>query len=167
MQNGRISLKRFEPGNLQSLLTTGHKSTHDVLCFIQILYFSRLSKDTIRELYHIYKLDHELFNYKPDLSHVRVIGARTFVQVPARERDKLMPISKPGRLIGYEEHSKGYRILMDGPHNQIRVSRDVTFAEADCSRQSPETPAATLPESELLELNLDFRNGQKYFEIEK
>ena len=97
-----------------------------------------------------------LFNYKPDLSHVRVIGARTFVQVPARERDKLMPISKPGRLIGYEEHSKGYRILMDGPHNQIRVSRDVTFAEADCSRQSPETPAATLPESELLELNLDF-----------
>ena len=66
MQNGRISLKRFEPGNLQSLLTTGHKSTHDVHCFIQILFFSRLSKDTIRELYHVYKLDHELFNYKPD-----------------------------------------------------------------------------------------------------
>lgn len=51
-----------------------------------------------------------LFKVKPDLSILKIIGCRAFVYVPKALRKKSEPKCKEGRMIGYSEDSKGYRI---------------------------------------------------------
>jgi len=71
----------------------------------------------------------ELFHgTKPDVSHLRTFGARTFSLIPSELRSKLDPVSQPGRLIGYAVNRKGYKILTDA--GTIITSRDVTFDES-------------------------------------
>jgi hypothetical protein len=62
---------------------------------------------------------------KPSISNLKVFGCPCYVHVPALKRKKLDPVSEKGTFLGYEPHTKGYRILKgDG---SIQVSRDVTF----------------------------------------
>jgi hypothetical protein len=42
-----------------------------------------------------------IYEKKPDVSHMRVFGARAFMHVPGVLRYKLEPISKKGCFIGY------------------------------------------------------------------
>lgn len=75
------------------------------------------------------KTPYELwFNKKPDLNHLRVYGSKAFVQIPKSKRQKLDNVSVEGILVGYEENTKGYRILRKGTNN-IMISKDVKFNE--------------------------------------
>ena len=71
----------------------------------------------------------ELFyGTKPDVSNMRVFGARAYALIPKQLRNnKLESVSEPGHFIGYPAGSKGYRILLDT--GNIICSRDVIFDE--------------------------------------
>lgn len=72
----------------------------------------------------------ELFHGSPpDVSHLRVFGSTTYVQVPKEKRSKLDPVSRKGKLVGYSSHSKGYRVLMDDD-GTIATARDVQVVES-------------------------------------
>jgi transposase InsO family protein len=68
-----------------------------------------------------------MFKIKPDISHMRVFGARAYIHVPKDLRRKLDFVSERGTFIGYEPNTKGYRILLDT--GVIKASRDVIFDE--------------------------------------
>ena len=86
----------------------------------------------------------ELFyDSKPDVSGMRVFGAKAYVHVPKQLRQKLDAVSKEGIFIGYEPYSKAYRILLDT--GKISISRDVTFDE---SPQAASTPVRSKHEEE-------------------
>ena len=75
-----------------------------------------------------HKTPHELFfGTKPDVSHLRVFGARAYALTPKALRTKLENTSEPGHFIGYPAGTKGYKILLDS--GRIITSRDVTFVE--------------------------------------
>jgi hypothetical protein len=67
---------------------------------------------------------------KPQLSHVRQFGAKAFVLIPNVKRQKLDSKARELMLVGYEEGTKGYRLL-DVKTDKICVSRDVKFIEND------------------------------------
>jgi hypothetical protein len=67
------------------------------------------------------------FGTKPDVSNLRVWGARAYTLTPKQLRNKLENTSEPGRFIGYPPGIKGYKILLDS--GRI-TSRDVTFVES-------------------------------------
>ena len=70
----------------------------------------------------------ELFyGSKPDVSHLRTWGSRTYSLTPKALRNKLEPTSEVGRFIGYPEGTKGYKIMLD--NGAIIISRDVIFVE--------------------------------------
>jgi transposase InsO family protein len=83
-----------------------------------------------------------LFGRKPEVGHLRVFGSRCFVRIPEQQRrSKLDPVSVGGRLLGYPQHSKGYRVLLqDG---RIIESRDVLIDEGDSPVAGPATPHFT------------------------
>ena len=65
------------------------------------------------------------FQKKPDVSNMRVFGARAYVLVPKELRRKLDSHSESGRFVGYDTSSKGYRIYLDD--GRIIVACDVIF----------------------------------------
>ena len=75
------------------------------------------------------------FGHKPDVSHLRTFGARTYAMTPKQLRTKLEPTSEPGRFIGYPAGTKGYKILLDD--GRIVISRDVTFVEPGGTTETP------------------------------
>ena len=68
------------------------------------------------------------FGRKPNVSGMRVFGAKAYVHTPKQLRSKLDPTSQAGIFIGYEPHSKAYRVLLDD--GKAVVSRNVTFDES-------------------------------------
>jgi hypothetical protein len=62
---------------------------------------------------------------KPDISGLRVFGARTFVHIPKQHRPKLDVKSEQGHLVGFA--GKAYRVLLPG--GRVRVTRDVIVDE--------------------------------------
>jgi hypothetical protein len=68
------------------------------------------------------------YGKKPDVSHMRVFGARAFMHVSGALRHKLEPVSEKGWFIGYEADAKAYRILRKRD-NRVIVSRDVIVDE--------------------------------------
>jgi hypothetical protein len=83
---------------------------------------SRVVKATPYELF---------FGTKPDVSNLRVFGASAHVHVPKETRTKFDRRSVHGVFVGYEPHSKGWRILYRaGNAWKSVVSRDVVFNEA-------------------------------------
>jgi hypothetical protein len=68
------------------------------------------------------------YGKKPDVSHMRVFGARAFMHVPGALRHKLEPVSEKGWFIGYEVDAEAYRILRERD-NRVIVSRDVIVNE--------------------------------------
>jgi hypothetical protein len=70
------------------------------------------------------------FGTKPDVSNLRVFGALAHVHVPKEKRSKFDKRSLHGVFVGYEPHSKGWRVLYrSGSAWRSVVSRDVVFNE--------------------------------------
>lgn len=70
-----------------------------------------------------------LYQVKPDISHLRVIGCLAYVHIPAALRHKLAAKSIRSYLIGYDDKSKAYRCF-EPTKRKIYVSRDVIFDES-------------------------------------
>jgi len=78
----------------------------------------------------------------PDVSHLRVLGSKTYVQLPKQVREgKLNAVSELGRLVGYSDVSKAYRVLLNGT-TTVRETRDVKFVESDHKFEQEATGAA-------------------------
>lgn len=65
---------------------------------------------------------------KPDLSHLRVWGARCFARIPSELQVKLGPHSRHAFFMGYPEGTKAYR-LRDRDTGTFFTARDVQFDE--------------------------------------
>ena len=65
---------------------------------------------------------------KPNLSGLRPFGCLAFAHVPAHMRDKLDPQARVCKMLGYETHSRAYR-LYEISTGSVIVSRDVRFVE--------------------------------------
>jgi len=71
------------------------------------------------------------FKRKPNLSYLRAFGATAYAHIPEAKRKKLDPRAVIGKLLGYPEDGKGYRILVqDGKQYSVVYSRDVRFDES-------------------------------------
>jgi hypothetical protein len=78
----------------------------------------------------------ELFvGRKPDVSHLRVWGAKAFVHIPSQLRRKLDFKSEVGYLVGYAANSKGWRVWTGG--DGITISRDIYFDERPAAAAVP------------------------------
>ena len=105
----------------------------------------------------------ELLNGRqPDVTRLRVFGARAHVLLPKQLRGKLDSRSVSGRLVGYEPNCKGYRIYLSS--GKIIVSDDVIFDESNVYPEpnaaipTSSPMAATLPDS-TSEADLSCQNG--------
>ncbi|GAQ88504.1 hypothetical protein KFL_004340110 [Klebsormidium nitens] len=75
------------------------------------------------------KTPYEMFyGEKPDLSHMRVFGARAYIHVPKENRKKLERVSERGVFLGYKPNAKAYRVLKERT-GVVIVSRDVVVDE--------------------------------------
>jgi transposase InsO family protein len=68
------------------------------------------------------------FGTRPNVSHLRVFGAKCWYVTPKAQRDKLDDRSREGMMLGYSATQKGYKIW-DESLNRVVISRDVTFLE--------------------------------------
>lgn len=68
-----------------------------------------------------------IWGTKPNVSYLRVFGCTALVLNPKKNRKKSESTTQTGVLIGYDAHSKAYRVLVDG---KIIVSTNVRFNEA-------------------------------------
>lgn len=66
---------------------------------------------------------------KPTVSHLKVFGSVAYAHVPDQRRTKLEDKSKKYIFIGYDEKTKGYKLL-DPISKKVMVSRDVRVNEA-------------------------------------
>jgi Reverse transcriptase (RNA-dependent DNA polymerase) len=66
---------------------------------------------------------------KPTVSHLKVFGSVAYAHVPNQRRTKLEDKSKRYIFIGYDEKTKGYKLL-DPISKKVMVSRDVRVNEA-------------------------------------
>ncbi|XP_074351350.1 uncharacterized protein LOC141690452 [Apium graveolens] len=66
---------------------------------------------------------------KPTVSHLKVFGSVAYAHIPDQQRTKLEDKSKKYIFIGYDEKTKGYKLL-DPTSKQVTVSRDVRVNEA-------------------------------------
>jgi len=67
---------------------------------------------------------------KPDLSYIKRFGSTAYVAVPKEKRQKLDDKATKLTFVGYENGTKGYRLL-DVTTDKIQISRDVIFSEGD------------------------------------
>ena len=65
---------------------------------------------------------------KPNLSNLRVFGARVYIHVPKGNRKNMEPASERGVFLGYEPNAKAYRVLRERD-GRVIVSRDVMVDE--------------------------------------
>jgi transposase InsO family protein len=70
----------------------------------------------------------KFFGEKPDVSHMRVFGARAYMHIPKENRKKMQSVSERGVFVGYELDCKAYRVLQERD-GRILVSRDVIVNE--------------------------------------
>jgi uncharacterized protein (DUF2164 family) len=69
-----------------------------------------------------------MYGVTPDISGLRVFGARTFVHIPKKHCKKLDVKSEKGHLVGFS--GKAYRVLLPGG----RVTRDVVIDETKAEK---------------------------------
>ncbi|GAX84604.1 hypothetical protein CEUSTIGMA_g12025.t1 [Chlamydomonas eustigma] len=74
-----------------------------------------------------WELFYNYYNVKPDVSNMRIFGSIAYVHTPKELRKKLDPKGKPGIFLGYEPHTKAYRVLVDG---KVKISKDVVVDES-------------------------------------
>ncbi|KAJ9520269.1 hypothetical protein QJQ45_030268 [Haematococcus lacustris] len=93
----------------------------------------------------------ELFGgVRPDLSALRVFGARAYAHVPEHMRSKLGSKAVQGVFVGCELSSKAYQVLLPG--GKLLITKDVVFNELDRGPPTREADLAMLspqPEPEL------------------
>ena len=82
------------------------------------------------------------FGNKPDVSHLRVFGARAYALQAKELRSKLDSHAISGVMVGYEPNVKGYRILTDD--GKVIVAGDVAFDETKGGAQRS-GPASVAP----------------------
>ncbi len=70
-----------------------------------------------------------LHNRKPNVSHIKTFGSKTFVHISDVKRKKLEPKCIEGYLVGYCESTKGYRVYIPDIKKVI-ISRDVIIDES-------------------------------------
>jgi hypothetical protein len=70
----------------------------------------------------------KFFGEKPDVSHMRVFGARAYMHIPKENKKKMQSVSERGVFVGYEPDCKAYRVLRERD-GRILVSRDVIVDE--------------------------------------
>ncbi|UYV74758.1 hypothetical protein LAZ67_12000832 [Cordylochernes scorpioides] len=68
-------------------------------------------------------------NRKPSLKHIKRFGCKAFAYIPKIKRNKLDSKVIEGIFLGYDDRSKGYRILHDT--DNITISRSVKFLEKE------------------------------------
>ncbi|KAJ9515788.1 hypothetical protein QJQ45_008691 [Haematococcus lacustris] len=90
----------------------------------------------------------ELFwGVRPDLSALRVFGARAYAHVPEHMRSKLGSKAVQGVFVGYELSSKAYQVLLPG--GKLLITKDVVFDELDRGPPTREADLAMLlPQAE-------------------
>lgn len=69
-----------------------------------------------------------LFKTKPDISHIRIFGSKTYVHIPDVKRKKLDPKCLEGILVGFCDLTKGYRVFIP-VNRKVVVSLDVIIDE--------------------------------------
>ena len=79
----------------------------------------------------------DLHGKEATLQHLRTIGSRAFVHIEAHTR-KLEDRSWEGRLCGYSQDTKAYRIC-NAKTNKVVESRNVVFTETPSKLASPPT----------------------------
>ncbi|KAJ9530089.1 hypothetical protein QJQ45_023364, partial [Haematococcus lacustris] len=85
----------------------------------------------------------ELFwGVRPDLSALRVFGARAYAHVPEHMRSKLGSKAVQGVFVGYELSSKAYQVLLPG--GKLLITKDVVFDELDRGPPTREADLAML-----------------------
>lgn len=63
---------------------------------------------------------------KPDVSNFKIFGCIAYAHVPKEKRKKLDDKAVQLRFVGYDDNTKGYRLL-NCCNNKITISRDVKF----------------------------------------
>lgn len=66
---------------------------------------------------------------KVDLSNLKVFGSAAYALTPQQKRTKLDPKSKPYIMLGYCEHTKGYRLGDPNDGTKLIKARSVEFIE--------------------------------------
>ncbi|KAJ8709420.1 hypothetical protein PYW07_009246 [Mythimna separata] len=102
---------------------------------------------------------------KVDLSHLRVFGSVAYALTPEQHRTKLDPKSKPYIMLGYCEHTKGYRLgdLVDG--TKLIKARSVQFIETvkgikgSCRTETNENSQNMLNTVEVIDYHCDTSPG--------
>lgn len=64
-----------------------------------------------------------------DLSNLKVFGCKAYALIPDVHRNKLNLKSKPYIMVGYCEHSKGYRLADPQQPGKVIKARNITFLE--------------------------------------
>lgn len=67
---------------------------------------------------------------KPDVKHLKIFGSKGYVLIPNEKLRKLDNRSKMLTFVGYDDHSKGYR-MVDPETKRITISRDVRFTQSE------------------------------------
>lgn len=84
---------------------------------------------------HDGKTPYELWHGKlPDLSHLRVLGARAFILKKGPGQNKLDEKSVEGRFVGYSETAKAYRVRRNDT-GKVETTRDVRIVEEKTTRE--------------------------------
>ena len=91
---------------------------------------------------------------KPNPCYIRRFGCVAYAAISAEKRQKLDDRARKLTFVGYQEGTKGYRLL-DRTNDKVYISRNVTFLEGDAhtddnqSKVSCDTDADVLIESEV------------------
>ena len=83
------------------------------------------------------------YGSKPDISHLRELGCRTFILTQSERHRKIYNRSIEGILVGYSETSKAYQCYYP-PTGRILVSRHVSFIESQDARPRPYRPGVEI-----------------------
>lgn len=84
---------------------------------------------------------------KPDLKDMHIFGSKVYAHIPKELRKKLDNKAKGYRFAGFDENSKGYR-LMDTSIDKIVISRDVKFTESMDGLKQAEVAPTGVDENE-------------------
>jgi transposase InsO family protein len=89
----------------------------------EALYHATATFNDIPKL-HLQNSPREIFFNKSFSKEFHEFGSRVFCILPNVNRSKLSPRAQEGIFLGFDENSKGYRILIEG---KVRVHRHVKF----------------------------------------
>jgi hypothetical protein len=96
--------------------------------------------------------------YMPDISHLRILGCKTYVNIPKERRiksAKLAPHAEEGYLVGFEG-SKIYRVYLPGRAQKIVRTSHCVFDESEPNNpKNPETDDLTCLTGEITNSQTD------------